>query len=105
MSDMGRLEEIFPHLSSKVRDRFHILYETLSQFNDRLSLVPKSTLVTAAQEHFADAVGGIQLIQKLAPLASPVYDFGSGGGFPGLILSILEPDVPVFLVERDSRKS
>jgi 16S rRNA (guanine527-N7)-methyltransferase len=38
-------------------------------------------------------------------LTSTVYDFGSGNGFPGLVLGIIRPQVPVVLVERDVRKA
>ena len=37
--------------------------------------------------------------------SEPLYDIGSGNGFPGLIFGVLDPMRHCFLVERDQRKS
>jgi len=33
-----------------------------------------------------------------------VFDFGSGGGFPGMVLAIMRPDIDFSLVESDQKK-
>jgi 16S rRNA (guanine527-N7)-methyltransferase len=33
-----------------------------------------------------------------------LYDLGSGGGFPGMVLAIVRPDIEVHLVESDAKK-
>ncbi len=37
--------------------------------------------------------------------SSEVYDFGTGNGFPGIILAVLYPQIRVILVESDRRKA
>jgi 16S rRNA (guanine527-N7)-methyltransferase len=48
----------------------------------------------------------IQVAQELAsPEAGRLVDVGSGGGYPGLVLAILQPRWETILVERASRKA
>jgi 16S rRNA (guanine527-N7)-methyltransferase len=46
---------------------------------------------------------------QLAPLipaaAESLADLGSGGGFPGLVLAAVRPDLDVTLIEADARKA
>jgi 16S rRNA (guanine527-N7)-methyltransferase len=42
---------------------------------------------------------------KKVDLGPQIYDIGAGGGFPGLILAILEPAREICLLERDGRKA
>jgi len=56
----------------------------------------------AVERHVEDSLTGLR-IEGLR--ASPsIADLGSGGGFPGLVLALALPDVPVTLVESVSRK-
>ena len=48
-------------------------------------------------------------VQDCIPVADLIYtsswlDFGSGGGFPGLVVAIMHPNTEVTLVESDQRK-
>ena len=46
---------------------------------------------------------------QLAPLipteAKSLADLGSGGGFPGLVLAAMRPDLEMTLIEADARKA
>lgn len=53
--------------------------------------------------HVVDSLSGLQLDEiRDAP---GLLDIGSGGGFPGLALAAVLPDVPVALVESERRKA
>jgi 16S rRNA (guanine527-N7)-methyltransferase len=79
---------------------FHV---ELLKFNGKLNLISRNTEREADETHFADSILACQLI--LANTSSPrIYDFGSGNGFPGLVLAILDPKREVHLVESDMRK-
>lgn len=103
-TDIDKIDEYFKQLPDEQRSQFKKYFESLVYFNSKVNLVSSSTLQIAARQHFADCVEGIQLILKNNELTGTVYDFGSGNGFPGLILAIMREDLALCLVERDIRK-
>src|SRR5258707_1592650 len=50
-------------------------------------------------------VGSGQLAPLIPPGAKTLAAFGSGAGFPGLVLAALRPELDVTLIESDARKS
>ena len=74
--------------------------ELLSEWQQRMNLVGPSTLPHIWDRHFRDSA-------QLLPIAGPGrgwLDIGAGGGFPGLVLAILDPTTRVVLVESISKK-
>lgn len=80
--------------------------ELLSKWNSRINLVAPNTLKTLWERHFLDSA---QLF-SLTPANAKIWaDFGSGGGFPALVIAILaadrRPELRFTLIESDQRKS
>jgi 16S rRNA (guanine527-N7)-methyltransferase len=78
--------------------------ELLMQWQAKTNLIAPSTLPNLWTRHISDS---LQLL-RLAPVARRWADFGSGGGFPGLVLACALADTPgvsVHLIERNARKS
>ncbi|WP_135502754.1 16S rRNA (guanine(527)-N(7))-methyltransferase RsmG [Roseovarius aestuariivivens] len=93
-------------VSRETMDRLQLYAELLRKWNPRINLVSKSTLKDLWTRHIADSAQ----IAQIAPDTGAYWaDLGSGGGFPGLVVSILgmETGHPthVSLVESDVRKS
>lgn len=103
-SDIDKIDIYLSHLSADTRVKLTRYYETLLTFNAKVNLVSSSTAPFSAKQHFADSALGLEIC-SLSGLEGDVYDFGSGNGFPGLVLGIMRPDLQVYLVERDLRKS
>ncbi len=55
----------------------------------------------AVGRHLADSVAGLTLSELVGPR---LVDLGSGGGFPGLVIAMLRPEINVTLVESEQRK-
>lgn len=72
------------------------LVERLSVENDRQNLVSQSSLERVWTRHIADSA---QLLDLAKPGTGPWLDLGTGAGFPGLVIAIMRPDLPVHLVE------
>lgn len=72
----------------------------VAKWQSAINLVGPSTLPTIWERHFLDSA---QLLSLMAPDERSVADFGSGAGFPGLVLAILSSRI-VHLIEADSRK-
>src|SRR6201996_750583 len=82
-------------------DRFIGLLQT---WQAKTNLVSPSTLPMLWSRHISDS---LQLLD-LAPAAKTWVDFGSGGGFPGLVLACALADKPgavVHLIERNGKKA
>src|ERR1044072_5217233 len=72
--------------------------DLLVTWQSRMNLVADSTLPVLWSRHFADSAQ----LAGLAPDARLWLDLGSGAGFPGLVVAILEagrPDFRMHLVE------
>ena len=88
-------------VSRETLERLDVFVTLLTKWQRRINLVSKASLADAWRRHVLDSV---QIIDYLPAAPGRVLDFGSGAGFPGLVLAILGVD-GVELVESDSRKS
>lgn len=73
----------------------------------RLHLVSDADANDLFARHTADSVALAKCIDADPswPPAEGLLDIGSGGGFPGLVLAALHPELPVTLVERSAAKA
>lgn len=92
-------------VSRETFERLELYAELLKKWNPKINLVSKTTLDDLWDRHIVDSA---QLFQLAPKDALNWADFGSGGGFPGLVIAILSmelaPDRKVTLVESDQRK-
>lgn len=81
--------------------RLEVYAEMLKDWQARMNLVSNSSLEDVWRRHFLDSA---QLFRLLSPKPSPLFDLGSGAGFPGMVLAIMGvPDVT--LIESSQKKS
>lgn len=76
----------------------------LLEWQAKTNLVAPSTLPNLWTRHISDS---LQLL-NLAPSAKSWVDFGSGGGFPGMVLACVLAETPgakVQLIERNAKKA
>jgi 16S rRNA (guanine527-N7)-methyltransferase len=88
-------------VSRETEDRLEALVLTLERWQRAINLVGRGTLEDVWRRHILDSA---QLAKLLPAEARTLTDLGSGGGFPGLVLAALRPDLHVTLVESDARK-
>lgn len=93
-------------VSRETIDRLHIYEVLLKKWNPKINLVARGTLGEIWARHFADSAQ----ISDLAPKEAKIWvDIGSGGGFPGAVLAVLNkekrPEARHHLVESDRRKA
>lgn len=74
--------------------------ELLAEWQQRMNLVGPSTLPHIWDRHFRDSA---QLL-PIAGTGKSWLDIGAGGGFPGLVLAILDPTARFTLVESITKK-
>lgn len=91
-------------VSRETEDRL-VRYQTLlTKWNSAINLVAPATLADARIRHIEDSA---QLWTLCSPRSGHWVDLGSGGGLPGIVVSIMAQgtDVRVTLVESDQRKA
>ena len=102
-SDKMRALALFP-VSRETENRLDRFVDVLLLWQSKLNLIAPSTLPELWTRHIADS---LQLL-PLAPAARTWVDFGSGGGFPGLVIACALADtsgVAVHLIESNGKKA
>lgn len=101
---LASAESTLSSVSRETTERLQIYHDLLLKWQKQINLVAPSTVSEAWPRHFADSM-------QLAPFVATgrdLVDFGSGAGFPGLVLAIMNADGPlenVHLVESNGKKA
>lgn len=78
--------------------------EILKKWQKKINLISASSLSNLWERHFLDSAQ----LYPLLPRTGKVLDFGSGAGFPALVLAVIAQgqgaDLVFYLVESDVRK-
>ncbi|MCZ2149318.1 MAG: 16S rRNA (guanine(527)-N(7))-methyltransferase RsmG [Bryobacterales bacterium] len=106
MSDFTTLlvEELGPELAPSYEQGslLEAHYQALLKWNRVLNLTRITELRWAVRRHYGES---LFLGSHLPPGPLRVADIGSGGGFPGIPVAIVRPEVEVTLVESHQRKA
>lgn len=89
-------------VSRETMERLDIYAAELTRWTEKINLVSHASLADLWRRHFADSAQLVRLAEEQSGLWA---DFGSGAGFPGLVVSALQPERPMVLVESDQRKA
>lgn len=100
-NDPMQPEDLLHNVSRESSEKLEIYHKLLLKWQKAINLVSGRTLNQAWERHFLDSV---QIAQYIGPSTKVVADIGSGGGFPGLVLAIIRPDLQIHLIESDERK-
>lgn len=95
--ELNKIENV----SRETFSRLEAFIELLTQWNPRINLVSKNSVAEVWQRHVLDSA---QLLRYIPQDSKILSDFGSGGGFPGVVLAFLRPWREVHLIESDARK-
>ena len=82
-------------------DRLEAYHGLLSQRNQVMNLTAIQGEEDTARLHFLDCAA---LLRHLPLKGRRLADVGSGAGFPGLVLAILEPEVQVTLLDSQQKR-
>ena len=91
-------------VSRETMSRLEIMDQTLIAHLSRHNLIARSTIDDRWRRHYLDAA---QLARLFPTETKTLFDFGSGAGFPGLVLAamLVENDVSVTLIEATGKKA
>ena len=92
----------FPNLSDLQQKRFILLEELYKDWNQKINVVSRKDIDELYLRHVLHSTGiaKVQLFKE----GSSIMDVGTGGGFPGIPLAILFPEVQFTLVDSIGKK-
>ena len=91
---------LYQNVSRETYQKFQIYYETLIKWQKSMNLISRSSSDDIYLRHFLDSA---QLYKFTKKINGNILDFGSGAGFPGLVLALMG-NKNVILVESDQKK-
>ena len=92
----------FPDLSEEKIGQFKQMLSLYPEWNDKINVISRKDIENLATNHILHSLA-IAKFLTFAP-GSAVLDIGTGGGFPGIPLAILFPDVRFHLIDRIGKK-
>ncbi len=99
---MEIISKYFPHLTDEQRSQFERLEELYLFWNAQINVISRKDTDDFYERHVLHSLG-IAKIMEFTP-GSSVLDIGTGGGFPGIPLAILFPEVQFHLVDSIGKK-
>ncbi len=96
------ITKYFPDLSERQRDQFETMSRLYPEWNAKINVISRKDIDNLEINHILHSLA-IAKFLKFAP-GSRVLDFGTGGGFPGIPLAVMFPDVSFHLVDRTGKK-
>lgn len=100
MSDL--ILKYFPDLSVEQQDKFARLGDLYTEWNSKINVVSRKDIEELYIRHVLHSLG-IAKVQKFLA-GSHILDIGTGGGFPGIPLAIMNPDSDFILVDSIGKK-
>ena len=88
------------NVSRETYEKLVIFYKTLIKWQKSINLISKSSIENIWVRHILDSA---QLYRYTEKIDGNILDFGSGAGFPGLILAMMGHK-NIHLVESDQKK-
>ncbi len=89
------LKRALPQADEAALDRFEIYQRLLAEWNERMNLTAITDPVEVAEKHFADSLAALPYLKP----GMQVIDVGTGAGFPGVPLLIMEPKLELTLAD------
>jgi 16S rRNA (guanine527-N7)-methyltransferase len=92
----------FPDITPQQKDHFAALQGLYSEWNEKINVISRKDIEQLYERHVVHSLA----IYKFLPFqpGSKILDIGTGGGFPGIPLAIMMPDVQFHLTDSIGKK-
>ena len=99
---MEIIQKYFPNLSERQQQQFAALDALYRDWNAKINVISRKDIDNLYEHHVLHSLGIAEVI-NFRP-GTRVMDLGTGGGFPGIPLAIMFPDVQFHLVDSIGKK-
>ena len=99
---MQIIHKYFPNLTEKQIKQFSDLQPLYEHWNAQINVISRKNMDTLYTNHILHSLAIAKVIRF--EKGSKILDIGTGGGFPGIPLAILFPEVDFLLVDSIGKK-
>ncbi len=99
---MDIILKYYPQLSELQQEQFRQLYPLYKDWNSKINVISRKDIDNLYEHHVLHSLSVKELI-NFTP-GSQILDLGCGGGFPGIPLAIMFPEVSFHLVDSVGKK-
>ena len=99
---MQIIHKYFPDLTEKQIEQFTDLQYLYEHWNAQINVISRKNIDTLYTNHILHSLAIAKVIQFKK--GTKILDIGTGGGFPGIPLAILFPEVDFLLVDSIGKK-
>jgi len=96
------IEKYFPSLTEVQKNQFEALEELYTEWNEQINVISRKDIESLYVKHVLHSLAIAKFIQ-FKP-GTRVLDIGTGGGFPGIPLSIFFPETEFVLCDSIGKK-
>ena len=100
---MDILTKYFPTLSDRQISQFAALDALYRYWNERINVISRKDIDNLYVKHVLHSLAIATFLGEVKP-ATTFLDLGTGGGFPGIPLTIFYPDCRFHLIDRIGKK-
>ena len=102
IASMELILKYFPNLTEKQKEQMAALKDLYTDWNTKINVISRKDIDNLYEHHVLHSLAIMKALRFKA--GSNVLDFGTGGGFPGIPLAIMMPDVNFKLIDGTGKK-
>lgn len=99
---MNTIIKYFPHIDERQKEQYAALYDLYYDWNSKINVISRKDIENLYLHHVLHSLAIAKII-TFRP-GTTVMDMGCGGGFPGIPLAIMFPQVQFHLVDSIGKK-
>lgn len=103
MTAQELISKYFPTLSEEQKHQIELLGQIYPEWNEKINVISRRDIDNLYLNHVLHSLVIARFWGNLNP-GTTVLDLGTGGGFPGIPLAIIYPDVHFHLIDRIGKK-
>lgn len=102
LEHVKQIESYFPNLTNLQRKQFGMLKCLYDDWNNKINVISRKDMDSLYEHHVLHSLAIAKYVYFKA--GSKILDVGTGGGFPGIPLAILFPEVTFKLIDSIGKK-
>ena len=99
---MTIIQKYFPHLTLRQTEQMSALWDLYHEWNEKINVISRKDIDNLYDHHVLHSLSIAHALKFRE--GTRVLDFGTGGGFPGIPLAILFPEVHFTLIDGTGKK-